>query len=159
MNDIHVIPERLPGLKFIKTHPDAVLPSCAHTGIGIGDTGYDLTAVESWRIPAKGSTIVPVGLKVAYIQPGFWFKIEARSGLSFKHNILPHPGIIDNGYRGSLDTKLYNLGDKDYMVNKGDKIAQLVIYPLYQTDIEWTEEVIESARGEKGFGSTDEKPR
>jgi len=142
------------GIKFKKTHPDAVLPSVNHDELGTGDTGYDISSVEDVLIPAKGYAVVPVGLQVAYIVPGFWFRIEARSGLGFKHHIFPHFGIIDNGYRGDCGIKLYNFGDKDYQVKRGDKIAQLVIYALAQTKMGWADEVEETKRGANGFGST-----
>lgn len=152
--DIHV--------RMLKTHPDAVLPKRNHDDLvklnfdiaGTGDTGYDLTAVEDVLIPARGSNVAPVGIEVAYIEPGYWFKIEARSGLGFKHSVDPHFGVIDNQYRGNLGVKLYNKSDKDYQVKKGDRVAQIVFYPLISADIDWTEVKQDSARGEKGFGSS-----
>ena len=145
-----------PVIKVHKTHPDAVLPIVNNTGHGIGDSGYDLTAVESVKIAARGSNIVAVGLTLAGISPGYWVRIEPRSGLGFRHNIQPHLGVIDNGYRGDLGVKLYNFSNTDsYYVKKGDKIAQLVVYPLIQPVFEFTDEISESSRGDKGFGSSD----
>lgn len=136
-------------LKFEKTHADAVLPTKNHDS----DTGMDVTAVEDFIIPGNGSTVVDVGLKFAFIEPGYWVKVEGRSGLGFKHGIMPHPGIIDQGYRGSAGIKLYNLTDKDYEGKAGDRIAQFVVYANYPIDV--TEgNVVESDRGEKGFGSS-----
>jgi deoxyuridine 5'-triphosphate nucleotidohydrolase len=90
-------------LRFKKTNDKAVLPQKNHAD----DTGLDVTSVEDVTIPARGSAVVDVGLKFAYIEPGFWVKVEGRSGLGFKHGILPHPGIIDEGYRGDAGVKLY----------------------------------------------------
>ena len=104
-------------------------------------------------IPAKGSAVVDVGLKFAYISFGFWVKVEGRSGLGFKHGIFPHPGIIDQGYRGDAGIKLYNFTDKDYEVKAGDRIAQFVVYRNYTVETSESE-IIESQRGEKGFGSS-----
>lgn len=104
-----------------------------------------------------GHNIVPVGLNVGYITPGYWFRIEARSGLGFKYGLFPHFGIIDNGYRGDLGVKLYNTTNKDVYISKGDKIAQLVIYPLLSADLSWIDEAVTSERGENGFGSSDKK--
>jgi len=143
-------------IKFVKTHPLAVLPKANHSDPYTGDTGYDVTAVEKVTIPAKGWGIIPVGLKVGYITPGYWFKVEGRSGIGFKKHIFPHFGIIDNPYRGDCGIKLYNLGFEDQTFNVGDKIAQFVIYPLIQINTEWVEEVTETIRGSKGFGSSDE---
>lgn len=127
------------------------------------DSGYDVFAVEDTVIPRQckmsegpicGRAIVPTGIKVAYITPGYWFKVESRSGLSFKAGILAHPGIVDNQYRGDLGICLYNHSSIDYTVKKGDKIAQLVVYKIYEADVEWAEEVQETLRGEKGFGAS-----
>ena len=141
-----------PKVKFIKTHPEAQLPLANNSEIGTGDSGYDLVAVEDVSISRFG--IVPVGLTLAYIEEGFWFRIEPRSGLGFKHHIQPHLGVIDNGYRGDLGVKLYNFGHQQYEVKKGDRIAQFVVYPLIHPQCEWAEEIIESKRGDKGFGSS-----
>ena len=145
-------------LKFISTHEDAVLPVANNREPGTGDTGYDLTAVEDIRILPNASRVVPVGLKLAYITPGFWFRIEPRSGLGFKKSVQPHLGVIDNGYRGDMGVKLYNFHDfNDVQIRKGDKIAQIVVYELLQPTVSWAEEVSDSARGEKGFGSSDQE--
>lgn len=143
--------------KFVKTHPDAVLPKRNHNDPIFGDSGYDVTAVEDIVVPAKGAVIVPVGLKLGQLPPGFWIRIESRSGLQFKHNISAFNGIIDNNYRGDMGVRLINSSDIDYQVKKGDRVAQLVLYPLIAVDekyVEFTEEVTETDRGEKGFGSS-----
>jgi len=143
-------------IKLVKTHKDAVLPKVNNRGHGVGDSGYDLTAVEDAWIPAGSSKVVPVGLHLAYITPGFWFRIEGRSGLGFKNSIQPHLGVIDNGYRGDLGVKLYNFHEtNDLQVKSGDRIAQIVVYPLIQPEFEFAEDVTDSARGDKGFGSSD----
>tara|TARA_R110002050_G_scaffold300427_3_gene469742 strand:- start:2306 stop:2761 length:456 start_codon:yes stop_codon:yes gene_type:complete len=149
----------MPVVKFVKTHPDAQLPRANNSEIGTGDSGYDLVAVEDtlikpYSVGRSGSGIVPVGLTLAYIEEGFWFRIEPRSGLGFKHHIQPHLGVIDNGYRGDLGVKLYNFGHEQYNVKKGDRIAQFVVYPLIHPQCEWAEEIVESDRGDKGFGSS-----
>lgn len=145
-----------PVLKFKKTHDAAVLPKANNDKPYFGDTGYDLTAVESAWIPPGTSRVVEVGLTLADITPGYWFRIEPRSGLGFKNSIQPHLGVIDNGYRGDLGVKLYNFHEtKDLQVKAGDKIAQIVVYPLIQPECEWSEEVTETDRGDKGFGSSD----
>jgi dUTP pyrophosphatase len=141
-------------LKFKKTHDNASIPTKNHHN----DTGLDVTSVVDITIPANGSAVVDVGLKFAYIEPGFWVQICGRSGLGFKHGILPHPGIIDEGYRSDAGVKLYNLSDKDYEVKAGDRIAQFVVYKNYPvTCIEGDiseGDTSESVRGEKGFGSS-----
>lgn len=145
---------------FVKTHPDAILPKKNHSEPLTGDAGYDLFAVETTTIPARGHAVVPVGLKLGYIQPGFWIRIEARSGNGFKKNLEPHPGIIDNPYRGDLGIKLFNLSDKDQIIEKGAGAAQFIIYKM-EDDFEtrWIseEEVEITNRGENGFGSSDKR--
>ena len=136
-------------LKFEKVHPDAVLPVKNHKE----DTGMDVTSVEDVVIPARDSAIVDVGLNFTYIEPGYWVGVAGRSGLGFKHGIHPHPGVIDEGYRGNAGIKLYNFTDTDYQVNKGDRIAQFVVYKNYPVTVSEGKEV-KSKRGAKGFGSS-----
>lgn len=156
MTSVRIRPLHDPIIKIKKTHVDAKLPAANNKQPGTGDTGFDLVSVENKVIPPMGSQVVPVGLTVADISPGYWFRIEPRSGLGFKHNIQPHLGVIDNGYRGDLGVKLYNFStNKEYRVKSGDKIAQLVVYPLLQPIFEFTDEITETARGDNGFGSSD----
>jgi deoxyuridine 5'-triphosphate nucleotidohydrolase len=137
-------------LKVVKTHPDAKLPHRAHAS----DSGYDVYSVEEAIVPGRGSVVVPVGLTLAYITPGYWFRVEPRSGLGFKHNLQPHLGIIDNGYRGDLGIKLYNFSDANVTLNKGSRIAQLVLYPHITATVSETDKIDDTERGEDGFGST-----
>ena len=142
-------------IKLKKTHPDAVLPVANNSDTGTGDTGFDLVAVEDVQIREFDSAVVPVGLTLADITPGYWMRIEPRSGLGFKSGIQPHLGVIDNGYRGDLGVKLYKFSEGHHEVKKGDKIAQLVVYKLHQPEFEFTDEVTDTSRGDKGFGSSD----
>ena len=142
-------------IKLIKTHPDAVLPAANNKEPGTGDTGFDLVAVENVYIKSGSSEVIPVGLTLADITPGYWIRIEPRSGLGFKHSLQPHLGVIDNGYRGDLGVKMYNFHESsDIQIEVGDKIAQLVIYELIQPQFEFVDEVTETSRGSRGFGSS-----
>jgi dUTP pyrophosphatase len=136
-------------ITFKKTSHLAIIPSKNHSD----DTGFDVYSVESIVIPARGSAVVSVGLTFSFIEPGYWVRVEGRSGLGFKHGISPHPGIIDSGYRGDAGIKLYNNTDSDYKVTVGDRIAQLVVYKNYSVTCE-EGEVVESERGAKGFGAS-----
>lgn len=140
-------------MKFVKTHEDAKLPERAHDS----DSGYDLYSVSEVIVPGDGSVVVPVGLTLGYLTPGWWFRVEPRSGLGFKHNLQPHLGIIDNGYRGDLGVKLYNFSNVNITLNKGTKIAQLVLYPHVTAEVSFIDEAVEADRGDAGFGSTDYK--
>jgi len=138
-------------LSFIKTHELAKLPIKNNAT----DSGYDVFCVETKIVPALQSAIVDVGLKFAHIPSGYWIKVESRSGLGFKHGIMAHPGIIDNGYRGDAGIKLYNLTSRDYTVTAGDRIAQFVLYPLAPNYfVNFSDTATESNRGESGFGSS-----
>ena len=134
---------------FKKTNESALLPTKNHAD----DSGWDVYSVEDTIIPARGSKIVDNGLTLAYMAPDYWLKVETRSGLGFKHGLLCHPGIIDNGYRGNLGIKIYNLTDQDYTVKKGDRIAQLVVYKNYPAEVSFGE-IVETDRGNSGFGSS-----
>jgi dUTP pyrophosphatase len=151
--------DNTPIVKVKKTHPHAVLPSANNIELGTGDTGFHLVSVETVGIPKGQSRVVPVGLTLADITPGYWIRIEPRSGLGFKKSLQPHLGVIDNGYRGDLGVKMYNFHDVcDAVIKKGDKVAQLVIYRLHQPTFEFSNEITETSRGDKGFGSSDKKP-
>jgi deoxyuridine 5'-triphosphate nucleotidohydrolase len=137
-------------VKFVKTHPDAKLPTKAYED----DNCFDLYSVEEVSIYAKDSAIVPVGLTCAYISPGFGFVIRPRSGLGFKAGLQPHLGEIDNGYKNDLAVKIYNFSNTDYKVSKGDRIAQIKIEKVWKTKVSFVEKIVPSLRGEKGFGSS-----
>lgn len=139
----------MPSLKFEKTHASAKLPVKNYEW----DTGFDVFSIEDKIVPPRGSAVVNVGLKFAYIPEGYWIKVESRSGLGFKHGIMAHPGIIDSGYRGDAGIKLYNFTDTEYKINAGDRIAQFVIYLNIPMSVEWGK-IEQSERGEKGFGSS-----
>ena len=138
-----------PKMLFEKTHELAKLPTKNHKD----DAGWDVYAVEDVLIPSKQKKVVPVGLNLAYLEPGYWIRISSRSGLGFKHGITAFPGVIDNGYRGDMGILLTNSSDTDYQVKTGDRIAQLILH--FNIDIEagWGE-VQATTRGEKGFGSS-----
>jgi dUTP pyrophosphatase len=137
-------------VKFVQTHPDAKLPTKAYDD----DNCYDLYSVEEVNVPAGGHAIVPVGLTCGYNTPGYGFVIRPRSGLGFKAGIQPHLGEIDNGYRGDLAVKVYNFSNKDYVAQKGERIAQIKIEKVWPSQVSFIDEVIPAERGEKGFGSS-----
>lgn len=149
INTPHTTIDYMPPVKFVKVAENAKLPTKNHES----DTGHDMYATEDTVIPAKGSAVVPVGIKVGYIPPGYWFKIESRSGLGFKHSLMTHPGIVDCEYRGDCGVKLYNFSDTDYTIKAGDRCAQIVFYLNLSMKLEWGQAEA-SDRGEKGFGSS-----
>ena len=168
------LPESPVQIKFIKTHPDAQLPSKAYSE---GDNCFDLYCCEDTIVPPTtttmemvslssitpygytvkvGSALVPVVLKVAYITPGFGFVVKDKSGLGFKHQLSHYGGEIDNGYRGDMGIKIANYSDVPYTFRKGDKVAQIKIEKIWRTEISFTDEIVDvdCPRGEGGFGSS-----
>lgn len=120
-----------------------------------GDAGADLVSAEDVRIPAHQRVLVKTGIKIA-IPEGYVGLIHPRSGLALKHGItvLNTPGTIDAGYRGEIGVILLNTGALDFEVKAGDRIAQLVIQKVETAEFEIVDALIDTDRGEGGFGST-----
>ena len=122
-----------------------------------GASGMDLMAWLEKPInlePGK-SCLVPTGLSVAFPKE-YEIQIRPRSGLAAKNNIsvLNTPGTIDSDYRGELKIILFNHGNENFIINKNDRIAQMVLTPIIKMELEETSELPDSIRGEGGFGST-----
>ncbi len=135
-----------------KLHPEAYLPEYAHGPRD--DAGMDLRAIQDVVLTPGVPQAVPTGLAIE-LPGGFEAQLRPRSGLALKHAItLPNaPATIDPGYRGEIKVILLNLGTSDYHIQKGDRIAQLVV-ARYEP-VEWDEgELGASRRGEGGFGSS-----
>lgn len=132
----------------VKLDNGAFIPKRAHEA----DAGYDLFAMESKTVPARGNAIFDTGVHIE-IPHGFAGVIKSKSGLNIKHDILSD-GLVDSGYSGSIRVKLYNHGDREYQVLRGDKISQIMIVPVHTPDLRIVTELKETERGEHGFGST-----
>ena len=122
-----------------------------------GASGMDLMAHIEKPInlePGK-SCLVPTGLSVAFPKE-YEIQIRPRSGLAAKNNIsvLNTPGTIDSDYRGELKIILFNHGSKNFIINNNDRVAQMILTPVIKMELEETDELPESVRGEGGFGST-----
>jgi len=118
-----------------------------------GAAGHDLVSPISCVIPARNSIVIDTRVRIG-IWTGHYGKIEGRSGLAIKHNIVPFGGIIDEDYRGPIAVKLFNHSDMDYDVRAGDRIAQLIIQPYVSPTIARVTSLDETERGSSGFGST-----
>ena len=122
-----------------------------------GSSGMDLMAYinEPVLIMPQKSKLIPTGLSLA-IPNNTEIQIRPRSGLALKNNIsiLNTPGTIDSDYRGEIKVILYNHGSKDFKVNNGDRIAQMVLVPIIKSTFEEVENLPETIRGDGGFGST-----
>lgn len=117
------------------------------------DAGLDLHSMEMATIFPGESWIFDTGVHIAF-DPGTYGKIESKSGLNIKHNIVSCGGVVDEGFTGSIRVKLYNLGHEAYTFYPGDKIAQLVIMPYLAPKMELVGELDETERGSRGFGSS-----
>ena len=121
--------------------------------------GMDLRAAllegESLTLRPGERFAVPTGLSMA-IPPGYEGQVRPRSGLAFRDGVtcLNAPGTVDADYRGEVKVILINLGPDDFIVRRGDRIAQLLIAPVAQASWRETDALDETARGEGGFGST-----
>ena len=122
-----------------------------------GASGMDLLAFikEPINVRSKTSSLVPTGLSVAFSE-NYEIQIRPRSGLAAKNSIsiLNTPGTIDSDYRGEIKVIIYNHGNTDFIINNGDRIAQMVLSPVVKMDLEETNDLPETLRGEGGFGST-----
>ncbi len=122
-----------------------------------GAAGADICAFinEPVTIPAGKHAIVPTGLFFE-IPTGYEVQIRPRSGLAAKNcvTVLNTPGTIDSDYRGEIKIILINLGETDFVINNGDRIAQMVIAPVTQATFKMVTELSETERGAGGFGST-----
>lgn len=121
-----------------------------------GSAGYDLCADEEVTIHPREAVRVKTGLAVSIGDPAVVGLVYARSGLAFRFGIAPINcvGVIDSDYRGELQVPLTNHGTAPYTIHPGDRIAQLVLAPVYTPEIEEVSELDETVRGEGGFGST-----
>ena len=120
-----------------------------------GAAGMDICAAESLNLRAGKRHAVATGFAFA-IPDGYEVQVRPRSGLALKHGItcLNTPGTIDSDYRGEVKVILANLGEDDFMINKGDRIAQIVVAPVTHGHLVGVDDLDETVRGAGGFGST-----
>ncbi|MCX9147023.1 dUTP diphosphatase [Erythrobacter sp. WG] len=120
-----------------------------------GAAGMDVVSAETVTLAPRARHAVATGLALA-IPPGYEIQVRPRSGLALKHGIsVPNtPGTIDSDYRGELKVILINLGDEPFAIQRGDRIAQLVLAPVVQAAWAEVAELDSTGRGEGGFGST-----
>jgi dUTP pyrophosphatase len=139
-------------IRLKKLTPEAMLPTYAYGPSE--DAGMDLHAIAAVVLIPNVAQAVPTGIAIE-LPSGYEAQVRPRSGLALKHAItIPNsPATIDPGYRGEIRVIMLNLGTTDYKVEKGDRIAQLVI-AKYEP-VEWEEgELNQSSRGADGFGSS-----
>lgn len=138
-------------LKRLANGVDLPLPAYATDGAA----GMDIVSAEAVSLAPGARHAVATGFAVS-IPRGYEIQVRPRSGLAFKHGIsVPNtPGTIDSDYRGEIKVLLINHGDSEFAVQRGDRIAQLVIAPVTRASFTEVAELDETARGSGGFGST-----
>ena len=136
-----------------KLNPSIQLPSYKT----VGASGMDLMAFieKPIKLESGKSCLVPTGLSLAFPEE-YEIQIRPRSGLAAKNNVsvLNTPGTIDSDYRGEIKVILYNHGNTDFLINNKDRIAQMILTPVIKMNLEETDTLPETVRGEGGFGST-----
>ena len=136
-----------------KLDPNVKLPEYKSNGA----SGMDILAFikKPISIKPKTSYIIPTGLSAAFARD-YEIQIRPRSGLAAKNNIsvLNTPGTIDSDYRGEIKVIIFNHGISDFIINNGDRIAQMILSPVIKMELEETNNLPETIRGKDGFGST-----
>ena len=122
-----------------------------------GASGMDLMAYldKSINLEPGKSCLVLTGLSIAFPEK-YEIQIRPRSGLAAKNNIsvLNTPGTIDSDYRGEIKIILFNHGNENFIINNNDRVAQMILMPVIKIELEETNELPKSIRGDGGFGST-----
>jgi deoxyuridine 5'-triphosphate nucleotidohydrolase len=119
--------------------------------------GMDICSCESVVVPSHGRALVSTGFSVSMaesIGDKYYLRIAPRSGLAVKSGITTGAGVIDSDYRGVVKVLLFNHGDEDFVVNPGDRIAQMIMERILRPDFKQVESHEASERGTNGFGST-----
>ena len=136
-----------------KLNPKVLLPTYKTEG----SSGMDVMAFieNSIKIAPNSSALIPTGISIA-IPNEVEIQIRPRSGLAVKSNIsvLNTPGTIDSDYRGEIKVILFNHGDKEFVVNNNERIAQMILMPVLKVNFEEVSDLPETVRGSGGFGST-----
>ena len=139
-----------------KTNKEVITPKYKTDG----SSGVDLSAFLEKKVVIKpnSSELIPTGLQVA-IPEELEIQIRPRSGLAAKESIgvLNSPGTIDSDYRGELKIILFNHGKEDFIINNGDRFAQMVLVPIVKMEFEEVDSLPNTVRGQGGFGSTGKK--
>lgn len=136
-------------LPFKKLNENAILPTRGSKSAA----ALDLYACAGGVIPGHGFTSISTGIATA-VPEGYYARIAPRSGLSAKHGIFTLAGVVDSDYRGEIICVLANHSDQDYVVEVGDRIAQMVIESIILPEPIFVEDLSETQRGAGGLGST-----
>ncbi|XP_005100347.1 deoxyuridine 5'-triphosphate nucleotidohydrolase [Aplysia californica] len=136
-------------LQFAKMTNQATTPT---RGSALA-AGYDLYSAYEYKIPARGKQIVKTDIQIA-LPDGCYGRVAPRSGLAAKHFIDVGAGVIDQDYRGNVGVVMFNFSEEEFVVNKGDRIAQLICERIYLPQLEELPSLDSTERGSGGYGST-----
>jgi len=136
-------------LKIKKLNSEAIVPHYAHPD----DAGFDLFSTEMREIAPMSRVQIPTGIALE-IPTGYVGLVWDKSGLSHKNGLKTLGGVIDAGYRGEVKVGIINLSAETYLLEKGHKVAQMIIQKKETCEIIEVDELSDTARGEGGFGST-----
>ncbi len=138
-------------VKVKRLSPEAKMPKLEHEG----DAGFDLYSVEDAVLKPMQRKLVGTGISIE-IEKGYEAQVRPKSGLAIENGItmLNTPGTIDAGYRGEIKVIVINLGEKEYRIEKGKKIAQIVFSKVETPKLLEVNELEPSSRSNRGFGST-----
>jgi len=139
-------------IKFQKLHRDVELGDYAHPG----DAGIDLRSYESKVLAPLERYAFATGLSLE-IPEGFVGLVWDRSGLAVKEGLTCLAGVVDSGYRGEIKIVMLNTSDKEVKIEKGDRIAQMLIQPIMKIELEPAKKLSQTERGKGGFGASGKK--
>jgi dUTP pyrophosphatase len=143
-------------VKAVSPRIGADIPAPFYASAGAAAMDLHACVDEAVVIPAGQRRVIPTGIAIALPSADYVALIFARSGLGIKHGIAPANcvGVIDSDYRGEIMVGLHNAGDTDYTIQPADRIAQMMITPVVQAQVELVDELDDTDRGAGGFGST-----
>jgi dUTP pyrophosphatase len=139
-------------IKFLKLNKEAIIPKYAHPG----DAGMDLYSLENKTLKPDERYCFKLGFATEFSKD-YCALVWDKGSLPFKAGVHTLAGVVDSTYRGEYIVILINLGEKNYKIEKGDKIAQLLIQPIINAKIKEVKKLSETSRGEGRFGSTGRK--
>ncbi|KAK9503493.1 hypothetical protein O3M35_010038 [Rhynocoris fuscipes] len=143
------MPSELPLLRFVKLTDKAFAPMKGSPKAA----GFDLRSAYQYVVPAHGKELVKTDLQID-VPENCYGRVAPRSGLAWKNHIDVGAGVIDADYRGNVGVVLFNHGNEDFIVQPGDRIAQLICERIVYPELKEVEVISETARGVGGFGST-----
>jgi len=136
-------------LRYVKLSEGALSPTRGSPK----SASFDLRSTRSAIIPARGKELILTDIQIE-LPGGCYGRIAARSGMALFHHICVRAGVIDEDYRGNVGVLLFNHSDTPFVINRGDRIAQLICEKIYYPELKLMEKLDDTRRGTRGFGST-----